>query len=96
VLAFLLFCKQRYPVLRQRNNPVACIKFDEENFQAHATDAEEPERGRLFNQMVEVMPGFDDYHRKTTRVTPVIVLTPVKKNLIELHILDIPKVKRSR
>jgi hypothetical protein len=77
-LVFFLFCRQRYPVLHQRNNSVACIKFDEENYQAHETDAEEPERARLFNQMVEVMPGFDDYHRKTTRVTPVIVLTPVK------------------
>ena len=45
---------------------------------ARASVAEEPERTRLYNQMVEVMPGFDDYRRNTTRVIPVIVLTPVK------------------
>jgi len=39
--------------------------------------AEEPERTRLYNKMVEVMPGFDEYRRKTTRVIPVILLTPI-------------------
>ncbi|MCX6060574.1 MAG: nitroreductase family deazaflavin-dependent oxidoreductase [Chloroflexi bacterium] len=59
-------------------NPLVTIEVGKEKIQAYATDAEEPERTRLFNQMVEVMPGFDDYRRKTTRVIPVIVLTPVK------------------
>jgi deazaflavin-dependent oxidoreductase (nitroreductase family) len=59
-------------------NPLVTVEVGTEKFQAHASVAEEPERTRLYNQMVEVMPGFDDYRRKTARVIPVIVLTRVK------------------
>jgi deazaflavin-dependent oxidoreductase (nitroreductase family) len=59
-------------------NPQVTVEVGTEKLQARATVAEEPERTRLYNQMVEVMPGFDDYRRNTTRVIPVIVLTPVK------------------
>ena len=59
-------------------NPQVTVEVGAENFQALASVAEEPERTRLYDQMVEVMPGFDDYRRNTTRVIPVIVLTPVK------------------
>jgi len=59
-------------------NPLVTVEVGTEKFQARATVAEEPERTRLYNKMVEMMPGFDDYRRKTTRVIPVIVLTPVK------------------
>jgi deazaflavin-dependent oxidoreductase (nitroreductase family) len=59
-------------------NPLVTVEFGTELLQAHATVSEEPERTRLYNQMVEMMPGFDDYRRKTTRVIPVIVLTRVK------------------
>jgi deazaflavin-dependent oxidoreductase (nitroreductase family) len=59
-------------------NPLVSVEVGTEKFPVRATVAEEPERTRLYNQMVEVMPGFGDYQRKTTRVIPVIVLTPVK------------------
>jgi deazaflavin-dependent oxidoreductase (nitroreductase family) len=59
-------------------NPQVTIEVGTEKFQARAAVAEEPERTRLYNKMVEMMPGFDDYRRKTTRVIPVMVLTPVK------------------
>jgi deazaflavin-dependent oxidoreductase (nitroreductase family) len=59
-------------------NPLVTVEVGMETFQARATVAEEPERTRLYDEMVKVMPGFDDYRRKTTRVIPVIVLTPVK------------------
>jgi deazaflavin-dependent oxidoreductase (nitroreductase family) len=58
--------------------PDITVEVGTETFQAHATIAEEPERTRLYNKMVEVMPNFDDYRRKTTRKIPVIVLTPTK------------------
>ena len=58
-------------------NPLVSVEVGTEKFQARASVAEEPERTRLYNQMVEVMPGFDEYRRRTTRVIPVIVLTPV-------------------
>ena len=59
-------------------NPQVTMEVGTETFQARASVAEEPERTRLYDKMVEVMPGFADYRRKTTRVIPVIVLTPVK------------------
>jgi deazaflavin-dependent oxidoreductase (nitroreductase family) len=59
-------------------NPLVTVEVGTEKFQAQATVAEEPERTRLYNKMVEMMPGFDDYRRKTTRVIPVIMLTPVQ------------------
>lgn len=59
-------------------NPLVTVEVGTDQFQARAAVAEEPERTRLYNKMVEMMPGFDDYRRKTTRKIPVIVLTPVK------------------
>lgn len=59
-------------------NPLVTVEVGSEKFQARAAVAEEPERTRLYNKMVEMMPGFDEYRRKTTRVIPVIVLTPVE------------------
>ena len=56
-------------------NPQVTVEVGMEQFQADAVIAEEPERTRLYDQMVEVMPGFGEYRRKTTRQIPVIVLT---------------------
>lgn len=59
-------------------NPQVKVEVGTEQFQAHGEVAEEPERTRLYDKMVEIMPGFDEYRRRTQRVIPVIVLTPVK------------------
>ena len=59
-------------------NPLVTAEVGTEQFQARAEVAEEPERTRLYDKMVEIMPGFDEYRRRTRRVIPVIVLTPVK------------------
>ena len=59
-------------------NTLVTVEVGTEKFQARAAMADEPERTRLFNLMVEVAPWYDEYQRKTTRVIPVIVLTPVK------------------
>ena len=59
-------------------NPLVSVETGTEQFQARASIAVEPERTRLYNQMVEMMPGFAEYQRKTTRVIPVIILTRVK------------------
>ena len=59
-------------------HPDLTVEVGPEKFNVHATVAEEPERTRLYNKMVEMMPGFDDYRKKTTRKIPVIVLTSVK------------------
>ena len=59
-------------------NPLVTVEVGTENFQARAAVAQEPERSHLYEKMVEMMPGFDEYRRKTTRKIPVITLTPVK------------------
>jgi len=59
-------------------NPQVTVEVGTETFQAEAIVAEEPERTRLYNKMVEVMPGFEGYRRNTTREIPVIVLIPMK------------------
>ncbi len=58
-------------------NPQVTVEVGTEKFQAKAMVAEEPERSRLYEKMVEVMPGFDGYRRGTTRIIPVIVLERV-------------------
>jgi deazaflavin-dependent oxidoreductase (nitroreductase family) len=55
-------------------HPDATIEVGREQFQVRATVVEEPERSRLYAKMVEKMPGFADYQRKTTRQIPVVVL----------------------
>src|SRR5262245_64382564 len=59
-------------------NPQVTVEVGNEKIQARATVAEEPERTRLYNKMVEMMSSFDDYRRKTTRMIPVIALKPLK------------------
>ena len=59
-------------------NPLTTVEVGTETLKVQATVAEEPERTRLYDKMVEVMPGFNEYRQKTTRIIPVIVLTPVK------------------
>jgi deazaflavin-dependent oxidoreductase (nitroreductase family) len=56
-------------------HPLVTVEFGTEQFQAQASVASEPERTHYFNKMVEMMPGFAEYQRKTTRVIPVIILT---------------------
>lgn len=59
-------------------NPLVTVEVGTDQFQARAAVVPEPERTRLYNKMVEMMPGFDEYRRRTTRVIPVIALTRVK------------------
>jgi deazaflavin-dependent oxidoreductase (nitroreductase family) len=59
-------------------HPLVTVEVGTEQFQARAAVASEPERTRLFNKMVAMMPGFAEYQQKTTRVIPVITLTPEK------------------
>jgi deazaflavin-dependent oxidoreductase (nitroreductase family) len=61
-----------------RTNPLVTVEVGTEQFHARAAIASEPERTRLYDRMVEMMPGFAEYRKKTTRVIPVITLTPVK------------------
>jgi deazaflavin-dependent oxidoreductase (nitroreductase family) len=65
-------------------NPELTVEVGTETFRVHATIAEEPERTRLYNKMVEVQPAsvsktFDEYRHKVKRKIPVIVLTRMKQ-----------------
>jgi deazaflavin-dependent oxidoreductase (nitroreductase family) len=59
-------------------HPLVTVEVGTEQFQAQATITSEPERTRYYNRMVEMMPGFADYQRKTKRVIPVIKLMRVE------------------
>jgi deazaflavin-dependent oxidoreductase (nitroreductase family) len=59
-------------------NPHVMVEVGTEQFQAAARIVTEPERTRLYDKMVEVMPGFAEYRRRTTRQIPVITLARVE------------------
>jgi deazaflavin-dependent oxidoreductase (nitroreductase family) len=59
-------------------NPHVTVELGTEQIQAQAAVAAEPERTRLYGEMVKVMPGFAAYPSKTTRVIPVVILTTDK------------------
>ena len=59
-------------------NPLVTVEVGTEKFQVRATVSVEPERTRLYNQMIAMMPGFAEYRDKTKRVIPVIILERVE------------------
>jgi deazaflavin-dependent oxidoreductase (nitroreductase family) len=51
------------------------IEVGSERLTVRATPiASGPERDRLFEQQAQIMPGFRDYEKKTTRTIPVVLL----------------------
>jgi deazaflavin-dependent oxidoreductase (nitroreductase family) len=59
-------------------HPLVTVEVGTDKFQVRASVTGEPERTRLYNKMVEMMPGFAEYQRKTTRIIPVFVLSREK------------------
>jgi deazaflavin-dependent oxidoreductase (nitroreductase family) len=59
-------------------HPLVTVEVGTEQFQARAATVSEPERTRIYNLMVAMMPGFAEYQQKTTRVIPVMALTRVR------------------
>jgi deazaflavin-dependent oxidoreductase (nitroreductase family) len=58
-------------------NPDVTAEVGTETFRATATVLKGEERDRAFAAVVEKMPFFGDYQRKTTRTIPVIALERV-------------------
>jgi deazaflavin-dependent oxidoreductase (nitroreductase family) len=56
-------------------NPEVSVEVGTEKFEAQATVVEEPERTRLYDNMAEQYPGFEEYRQKADREIPVITLT---------------------
>jgi deazaflavin-dependent oxidoreductase (nitroreductase family) len=57
-------------------HPHLKVEVGTQTIPVFATITTEPERSRLYDKMVEMMPGFAEYRTKTTRVIPVITLRP--------------------
>jgi deazaflavin-dependent oxidoreductase (nitroreductase family) len=55
-------------------NPVVGVEYGDEEFQARATIAEEPERTELYERMEGELASFSEYKQKAGRVIPVITL----------------------
>jgi deazaflavin-dependent oxidoreductase (nitroreductase family) len=56
-------------------NPEATIQVEAEEIPVRASTATGEERGRLWSEMTEVWPAYDDYQAKTDREIPVVVFT---------------------
>jgi len=56
--------------------PDVRVQVGDKRFDATATVATGAERERLWTMMVGVLPSYAEYQTKTTRIIPVIVLTP--------------------
>lgn len=57
-------------------NPEVSIEVGAKQLDAVATITDEPERTRLYEKMETQSDAFTDYKNKTSRVIPVIALTP--------------------
>jgi len=55
-------------------NPHVGVQIKGERFHAHPRTAEGEERERLWKQMAEAWPDYDEYQKKTEREIPVVVL----------------------
>lgn len=55
-------------------NPHVNVQIKGEKFHAHPHTAEGEERERLWKQMTEVWPDYDEYQKKTDREIPIVVL----------------------
>jgi len=55
-------------------NPHVDVQIKGEKFHAHPHTAEGEERARLWKQMAEAWPDYDQYAKKTDREIPVVVL----------------------
>jgi deazaflavin-dependent oxidoreductase (nitroreductase family) len=58
-----------------RANPEATIQVRGEEIPVTASTAEGEERSRLWSEMTEVWPAYDEYQARTDREIPVVVLT---------------------
>jgi deazaflavin-dependent oxidoreductase (nitroreductase family) len=56
-------------------NSEVTIEVGTEKFKAKASEVQGAERDRLYAQQAEMMPAFNEYKEKTTRVIPVVVVS---------------------
>ncbi len=56
-------------------NPDIEVEYGNDKFAATATEITGPQRDEIFDRQKELMPGFADYEKSTSRVIPVVALT---------------------
>ncbi|HEY9311517.1 nitroreductase family deazaflavin-dependent oxidoreductase [Williamsia sp.] len=56
--------------------PDTSVEIGTETIAVTASEVTGADRDRIWAQQASVMPGFSDYEKKTTRVIPVVALTP--------------------
>jgi len=59
-------------------NPLVTVELGTETFQAKVIEAPGAERDRLFAAQATIMPNFDEYQAKTSRVIPVLILRRIE------------------
>jgi len=57
-------------------NPATTIEIGGDTVAVTASEVTGADRDRIYAQQSTVMPGFADYEKRTTRVIPVVALTP--------------------
>ena len=62
--------------LNLTSNPDVHVQIKGGRFPARARTAGDAERERLWRQMAQIWPPYDDYQQKTERRIPVVVLEP--------------------
>jgi deazaflavin-dependent oxidoreductase (nitroreductase family) len=68
----------RHPAwyLNLRDHPEATIRVGHRTIGVHAETAAPEERARLWMLVTRMYPGYDGYQAKTSRVIPIVILTP--------------------
>jgi deazaflavin-dependent oxidoreductase (nitroreductase family) len=57
-------------------DPHTEIEVGDETVAVTVTEVKGEDRDRIYAEQAAIMPGFADYEKKTTRVIPVLALTP--------------------
>jgi deazaflavin-dependent oxidoreductase (nitroreductase family) len=60
-------------------HPETTIELGADQIAVHATELEGEERDRWYAEQARRYSGFADYERKTSRVIPVVALTPAER-----------------
>ena len=58
-------------------NPEATVEIGDREVRVRAEEAHQEEKARLWQKMVDIYSGYDNYQRKTEREIPVVVLHPL-------------------
>lgn len=58
-------------------NPEVVVEVGTDTYTAIATPLADPERGEIYDAQAELYPGFAEYKAKTSRVIPVVAITPI-------------------